>query len=189
MKNTLKKIHTLDVNDKQIFKNFKQLFLNYRYTNTFFEVICKTRNYEYGLMLCDKFDHILELYKDCLTNKNYQSIDKGIIGLRLLCLDKSDRWFRYLDTFEKVFIEKSYELTYSRDCEIERFGRFYKRSDRHSHFIHFLYMDEHRREIIKRKADRLVEGKSTDHLKHHPQSELTDEEIEQRYYEILNLKW
>lgn len=174
-----------DIYDKKLLSNFKKLFLNYQHRNTLFEIIRRTRDYEYGLLLCDRFDYILEIHKHSLSNKSYENIDQDIIGLRLMCLDKSDRWFGYLDYFERVFLEKKYEMTYSLDCDTERFGRYYRRSDYHLHYIHFLYNDDDRREIIQRKADRQVDGKSTTHLKHRPQSELTDNEIYSRYYEVL----
>ncbi|MEK4994509.1 hypothetical protein BSK62_16810 [Paenibacillus odorifer] len=185
MNNFLVNFHTLNIHDKKTFEYLKKLFTNYRYRNTFFEIISRTRNYEYALSICDLFDQILEYHGGNLNKELFKDIDSGVVDLRLMCLDRSDRWFRYLDYFETVFLEKKYEITYSLDSAIERFERYLIRSDEHSHYVHFLYLSDDRRSIIKRKAERQVNGKSSSHLKHHTQNELSDIEIERRYYEVL----
>lgn len=185
MDNFLINFHAVNTQDKKTFELLKKLFTNYRYCNTFFEIISRTRNYEYALSLCDLFDQILEFHRDSLNKDSFVNIDNGIIDLRLMCLDCSDRWFRYLDYFETTFLEKRYEITYSLDCAIDRFGRYLIRSDEYNHYVHFLYLSDDRRSIIQRKAERQVNGKNTSHLKHHTQDELSDMEIERRYKEIL----
>lgn len=110
MNNFLVNFHTLNIHDKKTFEYLKKLFTNYRYRNTFFEIISRTRNYEYALSICDLFDQILEYHGGNLNKELFKDIDSGVVDLRLMCLDRSDRWFRYLDYFETVFLEKNMRL-------------------------------------------------------------------------------
>ncbi|KOY81543.1 hypothetical protein I6G82_08570 [Lysinibacillus macroides] len=173
--------------DENILAKFKKLFLDYRYLKLFYQMIDKTRNHEICLLICDNFEKILMSNRSAFTLNEFESIDKKIIKLRLHCLDKTDRWNKYIEYFEYVFNNKNYYSTYSNESDVSRFGKFYIHTRKSEHHIHFLYEGSYRYEVIERKIARSLKTDKLGNLRHHPQSELTDEEINHRYNEVL--KW
>lgn len=187
MKEFLVHINNVVSFDDRLIDSFKQLFTDTLYWNAFNQMVMRTRNYEYCLLMCDNFERFLKANRTHFTEKEFREIDQQIILLRLRCLDSTDRWHKFLEFFEETLATKDYKLTYSLDSKSERFGRFYLGSDERFHYVHFLFIGSDRFDIVQRKAKREIDGKSTNHLRHHTQSDLTDEEIEHRYKEVL--KW
>ncbi|MCM0626485.1 hypothetical protein M5J14_18480 [Lysinibacillus sp. OL1_EC] len=174
-------------NDGDLLTKFKKLFLEYEYYSLFLQMIDKTRNHETCLLICDNFENILHTNRDEFSSKEFDSIDQKIIKLRLHCLDKTDRWNKYVEYFDYIFKTKTYFSEYSIDSDIERFGRFYIKTIRKYHHVHFLYNDSYRYDVIQRKIAKSLKSDKLGNLRHHPQSDLSDEEIERRYNEVI--KW
>jgi hypothetical protein len=185
LKNLLANINNVS-NDHLLLKEFMQLFNDPIYWHSFRQILTKTRNEEYALVLADKFDNILESLRSQISDKDFEKFDIQIINLRMVALDQTDRWFRYLEYFEQIFEEKKYTMIYSKGSDdTKRFGRYLLKATANSNIVHFLYLSESRRQVIQRKVDRAIQGKSTKHLMHHTQEQLTDEEIERRYNQII----
>lgn len=185
LKNSLANLNYINENDPTIINQFKNLFLDLINRSAFYQMIKRTRNYEACLLLCNNFDHILNHNKSKFTEKEFAEIDQDIIHLRLMCLDSTDRWNKYIEYFEEIFKTRKYYLTYSADCDITRFSRYYLRTQNNLHHIHFLYSGDRRYKLIQRKIAKSLKSNKLGNLKHHPQSELTDAEIERRYLEVL----
>ncbi|MBE2973038.1 hypothetical protein [Priestia megaterium] len=185
MKNLLANINSVS-NDHLLQKEFIQLLSDPIYWNSFRQILSRTRNEECTLVLADKFDSILESLRPQISDEDFEKFDLQIINLRMVALDQTDRWFRYLEYFEQVFEEKSYTMIYSKGSDdTKRFGRYLLKATESTNVVHFLYLSESRRQVIQRKANRAIRGKSTKHLIHHTQGQLTDEEIEHRYNQII----
>jgi hypothetical protein len=176
-------------NNSNIAELFKITFLNYIYRNAFTQILDRTRNHELGLILCEKFEYFLNIFKDTLTAAEYETIDSYIITLRLNCLDKTDRWNKYIEYFDDVLNNKRYLNNYAKSLDYngERFGRFLVGENNKYYEVHFLYAGSFRYEIIQRKINRSLISNKLGNLKHHSQDRLTDEEIEKRINQILSM--
>lgn len=177
--------HKRSLDDKLTY--FKKL-LSYPFWNRACKLIIYTRHYEQGFLFVEHMMNLLNSFKNRLSTKEFEEFDINLIYLYLEIMDKSDRWMRYVEYFNLVRTEKPYSFTYSISEPPERFGDFLLRSDEDGHQVHFLYSINSRYEVIKRKIERLKNGASVNRLKHHPQSELSDEEIARRFNHILSLK-
>lgn len=188
MDNFLQLFKTRDVN--KTIETFKLLF-TYPYWNYVTQAITYTRYYEEGLMFVEKLFCLLNNYKHLLTENECEDIDISLIYFKLVLLDKSDRWMAFVDYFNQVRDEKCYTHTYSLDIGDSHgnppFKGYLIKKDKHYHYVHFLYQFSDRLEVIQRKIKRIKEGKKTDHLKHHSQSELSEEEIIRRFEWIFRL--
>lgn len=185
MKNLLANINSVS-NDYLLQKEFIQLLSDPIYWNSFRQILTRTRNEEYSLILADKFSNILENLRSQISGEDFKKFDMQIINMKMVALDQTDRWLRYLEYFEQIFKEKNYTMIYSKGSDdTKRFGRYLLKKTENSNIVHFLYLSESRRQVIQRKADRAIQGKSTKHLRHHTQDQLTDEEIEHRYNQII----
>ncbi len=163
-----------------------QLLSDPIYWNSFRQILTRTRNEEYSLILADKFSNILENLRSQISDEDFKKFDMQIINMKMVALDQTDRWLRYLEYFEQIFKEKNYTMIYSKGSDdTKRFGRYLLKKTENSNIVHFLYLSESRRQVIQRKADRAIHGKSTKHLRHHTQDQLTDEEIEHRYNQVI----
>ncbi|MCM3144374.1 hypothetical protein [Brevibacillus sp. MER 51] len=167
---------------------YYKALLSYPYWNRARQLITYTRHYEQGLLFVEHMMTLLNTYERKLTEGEYEAIDTNLVFFYLELLDKSDRWMRYVEYYNHVRSEKQYVLTYSSTVPASIFGDFLVESDDATHYIHFLYSINDRYETVKRKIERLKTGKRTNHLKHHPQSELSDEEIARRFDYILSLR-
>lgn len=177
--------HQRSLDDK--LKYFKAL-LSYPYWNRACKLIIYTRHYEQGFLFVEHMMKLLNSFKNRLSAAEYEEFDINLIFLYLDIMDKSDRWMRYVEYFNEVRIEKPYSVTYSISEPPERFGDFLLRSNEEGHHVHFLISIRPRYEVIKKKIERLKNGAQVNYLKHHPQSELSDEEIARRFDHILLLK-
>ena len=152
------------------------------------QAVNRTRNYDAGLDASMLLLRLSEDYKKELTAHEYEQNLLFLYKFFLEMLDRLDRWEEYLDCWKQIRNNTTIVGTYHLDQESRRFhGDAIKPfivEDRGTVTkVHFLYGTHHRKEIIERKLERKWAGKSVKHLMHHPQSELTDEEIDER------LKW
>lgn len=136
-----------------------------RYRFQFIELINTTRNYDYGLYLADVFEDTLQSQEKRFDPKELESVYILIFHLRLNCLDKLDRWMAYVDYYERLSSIKP--MTQSLEI--------------------LLQLQEHRHRVVKRKIEKFRTSAKLGNLYHRPQSELSDDEIEERA-KIL-VKW
>ena len=155
--NTLMNLSELTENE--LLEKVKLLSASYR--NHFVQLINSTRNYEYGLQLSYEFEKLIQIYKSKLDVDEIEDIKLLFIQLRLNCLDKLDRWNAYIDYYDQVESDGIFE--------------------------HFLQYEIYRYEVVKRKIQKSMKSDKLGNLMHHPQSELTDQQIEERARDVI--KW
>lgn len=170
----------------KVFSQFRRLF-DWSCWVYVEQIILRTRSYDEGLEFTERMEAYLEAYQGHLTQREYMQIDQQLIRLKLTLLDKADRWHAYVDLWDKLYKEKQYLLTYDRSRDDPDFNRFVVKEDRYYKYVHFLYVGSHRYDLIKKKIQKLSEGKKVGNLMHRTQAELTDEEIEERYNFIMEL--
>lgn len=184
MNNLLANINRINEYDKSVVDDFKSLFLSHANFMTLREMIISTRNYEVCLLMCDTFDRILSANQGAFTEEEALNIEKNIIKLRLLCLDKTDRWNQYVEYFDEVFSNKKYYYNAPNEDDADWYDKYFIEANGDTYKIHFLYGDD-RYDVIQRKIAKSMKSKNLGNLKHRPQSELTDEQIEQRYNQVI----
>lgn len=150
----------------------------WNYVGEFF--IC-TRNYESGLDFIDYCYDILDLNREKLTDKEFEHFDRTLIGFKLAMLDYLNRWSEYISYYEELLKTKDYVSTYVKSRNDSEFNKFVMYEDNNYKYVHFLYLGNHRYEIIKRKFAKWLDGKNVEHLKRHQQDRLSDEELEERF--------
>lgn len=172
------------IDSDEFFK--KYVLLMSRYTDHVLYVVTKTRDYHHGLHFCDETDRLTDAFQYRLDDEHHRAFRCNTAGFRLKMYDKLDYWDDYVRYFEELFNTTDSHLTYvHRDDYKERFGRFLLRSDGAYDHVHWLYPYNHRYRLICKKLDALRAGKKVGHLRHKPRSELSEEEIQRRFYEGL----
>lgn len=150
------------------------------------EIFVQTRNYESALDFIRYASHMITTYKNSLSEKEFQDFDRNLISFHLCMLDCTNKWEEYIQLFEKMLYERRYVLTYSKTRDDPEFNKFVLYQDRNCKYVHFLYLSNYRYELIKRKYQKLLAGKNVEHLKKHPQSKLSNTEIQERYERVLH---
>lgn len=148
--------------------------------------IISTRYYREGLEFVDRLTELNERFRQSseLTKEEYERIDRYLIEFRLQLYDKLDWWPEYIEYFDKMREEKSYTKRYI--LQKQGVDDYLLRIDERFKYVHFLYGQSHRYELIKKKLKRLREGKKVGNLYHHSQFELPEEEVRARFEFILN---
>jgi hypothetical protein len=133
-----------------------------------------TRNYEKGLLSVDYLIELNEKYKNKLKSEEFIEFEAKIIEFKLILLDKADRWAAYVFLYESLLNDREKTLEKHKPFTI------IDREDKRLKLTTALILQKKRYRLIKKKLKRELQGKKTGNLKHHPQSELSDEEIERR---------
>ena len=163
-----------------------KLLLNYPLINFVSQYFSRMRNYEEGLDFVDYSYRIFELNKYKLSDKEFEDFDRKLINYRLSMLDGLNLWQEYISLYEDTLATKKYYYTYCKSRNDPEFNKFVAYEDKNYKYVHFLYLSNRRYQIIKRKFDKWLKGKTVEHLKRHQQNRLTDNELQQRYEEIIN---
>lgn len=158
---TLKGVIFLNLEIFEMPKYIKLLSGRYRFS--FIELINTTRNYHYGLYIADVFEKVVKEHENEFTPREIELAYILIFHLRLNSLDKLDSWMAFVDYYERLSSIKP--MTQSLEI--------------------LLQLQEHRYKVIKRKIDKFRKSAKLGNLYHRSQSELTDEEIEERAKELV----
>ena len=90
----------------------------------------------------------------------------------------------YNELKNKRYIDK-YSIKNQYLAEDEYFVKSILYKDECYYYVHFLYSYKERYEIICRKQQKLDSGKNVEHLKRHQQRQLSEEELTNRYNEMI----
>jgi hypothetical protein len=130
----------------------------------------ETRNYEDGLIFVDFLLGLNDKYKCKLTLDKYTAFEARIIELKLILLDKADRWAAYIYLYESLLNDREKIYKHKPFATIDP-------CDKRIKLTSVLSLQHRRYQLIKKKLKREMQGWKTGNLKHHPQSELSDEQI------------
>jgi hypothetical protein len=158
-------------------------FCSYPVWNMATQFIKHTRSYKEGLEVAELLLRAAHTYRDELHNKEVSRSIPLILYFTLTMLDKLDRWEDYLSLFDLLRSSTDFYSVYAEDSVTLHPACFlnYKVGEEGLGLrIHFLYNQNHRREIIQRKLKRKKEGKSIGHLLHARQDELASADIRYR---------
>lgn len=149
----------------------------------------RTRNYEYGLVLAEILLATLEDKRNEITNTEYRRWRPDFISFKLDMLDRLNYWSEYIEYFKKVRKTTDFFGLYCQnpDTAPDRFGSYLLGYDGKYQHVHFLYLHHRRYEIIKRKHNKMLQGKDVEHLRCNQQDRLTDKEIEHRIRTVFGL--
>ena len=164
-----------------------------RYWGNLWNLINYTKSYHHGIEIALIFLEKFEQYRSKYNEKE-KGIQLSLISTRFLgMLDKADMWEEYL---------KNWELIKQKSIEFN-IGFEYQESSRKSHFargaeeyflgntkigfrLSFMYSISYRKSIIERKLSKAKVSKSINNITHEQQSDLTEEEIKERYDWLMN---
>lgn len=163
-------------------RTYREL-LSYPTWNYFRQAVINTRSYEAGLDAAFMLLRAGDEYKPTLSSKKHARNMQHIFQLILTCLDKLDHWEEYLQAWEQIRQNTDYAMTYSRSARQthgERIEPFVLGEDSHTLYIHFLYLESHRKALIERKLERKRRGGKLGNLLHARPEELTVQDVEGR---------
>lgn len=148
----------------------------------------RMRNYEQGLLLAEDLLDFLHKNANQITQQERNKWEPDFIGFKLQMLDYLNYWRDYIAYFNEVRKSTRFFCEYSSDAAAaqERFGTYLLGYENGRFMVHFLYLHDHRYQIICRKYQRQIHGKSTAHLCRHQQELLSDEEVERRNEEVID---
>lgn len=146
-------------------------------------VITYTRSYRDGLEFADRCDvsNAYFLRTGRITHEQFERLDRNTILLRLSLYDRLDYWRDYIEYFERIRTDKPYLIKRWKHYPSEQDVSYIVRKDEESVYLHFLFVQRSRYELIKRKLDRFSRGLPLGHMRHRPPGELSEEEVEERF--------
>ncbi len=165
--------------------------LSYPMINFINQFFSRTRNYWLCLNFVDICREIIEHYKSIgyVSSKRYEELDRIQIGYELNSYDHLNLWDLYIQMYEelknKKYINK-YPVTNQYLSENQDFLKNVLYKDDQFFYVHFLYTYKKRYEIICRKQQKLDAGKNVKHLMRHQQEQLSEQELNDRYNEMVS---
>lgn len=164
----------------------------YETWNIVIEFFIYLRNFERGFEFISRCRQLMSLYKEDITAREYKSWDFKLTGLHLVLLDRLNRWEDYLKTYECEYERLMKIPFYSSDPQnhgalmVIKKGLPQPVEVRDTDFeIYCASVDRYW--VIMRKLGRKKAGKSIEHLKCHPQSKLSEEELKHRFNYLIRL--
>jgi hypothetical protein len=151
------------------------------------ELIMATRDYDNALITVEALMQYLENKRDTFKKEQYERYDKKLITFRLNLLEVTDRWEEYVDYYNQILNDRpNYYVEYCLERNDPIFNKFIRWTDKWHH-VHFLYLYHYRYDTICRKLAKVQQRKRLGNLYHAKQSDLTDEELHQRYDRAMQL--
>jgi len=165
------------------------LALEYPTWNYITQTFDYTRSYEDGIIFAAKILQELENNKDKFSKKEYESKIWLIYFFVFKNLYKLDQWENYLESWEKVLKNVRVGFIYSKDkLSEEGIEEYILDINETTIHIHFLWNLIDQKEAVKRKLEKKRNGKKIGNLTHQQQSDLTGEEIKERFDWIINYR-
>lgn len=165
----------------------------YRYWGNLWNLINYTKSYYHGIEVALIFLEKFEQYRSKYNEKE-QGIQLSLISSSFLgMLDKADLWEEYLKNWELIK-QKSIEFNigfeyqeYSRKFHFDRGAEeFFLGNTKIGFRLSFMYSGSYRKAVVERKQSKARKSKSYRNLTHEQQSDLTAEEIKERYDWLMN---
>lgn len=162
-----------------------------RYTDDVLQVVTKIRAYHDGLRFCDRLDLLNTYYRNIgkESDVRYRFNDREILLFRLTMLDKLDYWDDYIRLFDEVRqtkIEPEYRVKRWRSYPCVFDVPYILQEDDENVFLHFLFLQRPRYDLIREKLAKHRTGEKTGNMRHRRQSELSEEEIHQRFLDAMD---
>lgn len=155
------------------------------------ETLICTRSYEDGLRVADKLLELSERYRTRMAQEQYLTNVKSLLRFSLNMLDRLDRWDEYLKLWTElrgrtdlVDVIRNASTTLRRHYGSE-LDQWIIREDSSALHLQFLWATGSRRNLIEKKLHKQKTGGKLGNMRHARPSELTTEEIRQRYEFML----
>lgn len=150
------------------------------------QVFRYTRAYEDALILCHLVYDELQKHKDEFTELKYRKHLCSIYLSELSFLYKLDRWDDFLENWRNIFENVKIGITYSKSVR-DRPGiqGFILEENQNYILVHFLCGIRSKKESVDRKVRKRNQGRKIGNLLHEQQSELTPEEIKERFQWVV----
>lgn len=165
--------------------------LSYPMINFVSQFFTRTRNYWLFLDFTENCKKIINYYNDQnkISQERYEELDRILIGYELASYDYLNLWNLYIQMYNELknkrYIDK-YSIKNQYLAEDEDFVKSILYKDECYYYVHFLYSYKERYEIIYRKQQKLDAGKNIEHLKRHQQEQLSENELTERYNEMVS---
>ena len=146
------------------------------------------RWYEAGLDLAFELLACADRYQPALSAEEEADARTALYLLVLDMLDRLDAWETYLDVFQRLREGTTYSLSYRGGAATyARAQPYVLRQEGETTELHFLWLIDHRKQLIARKRAKHRAGRRVGNLRHHPQSALSDAELRRRLAWVAEL--
>ena len=145
------------------------------------QAVLATRSYAAGLDAGLLSLRVTDLHREHLRQREYVAHRKRLYWFILELLDRLDRWDAYVALWGYLRTHTAYALALQSQARHDaRLAPFILEEDARGLTVHFLWLIQHRREVIERKLDRQRRGARLGNLRHAAQDALSDAEIRER---------
>ena len=146
------------------------------------------RWYEEGLDLALQLLGCTERYHHVLSAREEARARMQLYALVLDMLDRLDAWDTYLKLWHQLRQHTTYTLTYGGGAAtLPRAQPYVMRREGNRTALHFLWISDHRKQLIERKLAKQRAGRPLGNMRHHPQSDLSDAELRRRLAWVAQL--
>jgi hypothetical protein len=154
------------------------------------ETLRYTRSYEDGLRVADKLLALSERYRARMTQERYLTYVKTLLCFSLSLLDRLDRWDEYLKLWTELrqrtdLVDVRNNVSNLRNLYGSKLDEWVIREDSAGLHLQFLWGTDRRKKLIEKKLHKQKTGGKLGNMRHARRSELTAEEIRQRYEFML----
>ncbi len=148
------------------------------------QLLVTTRSYDTGLELALALLVVADRYEALRPAHEAARSPVPLYSLLLDMLDRLDEWETYLAVWHQLRRHTTDTRTYGDGPHSAATGAraapyVMRRTPGRIH-LHHLWLGSHRKDLIERKVARRRAGRRVGHLRHHPQSELSDAELRRR---------
>jgi hypothetical protein len=163
--------------------------LDYPVWNYITQTFDYTRAYDQALLFSTNLLKELERQKEKIPPKEYNRHLCHIYGFLLKNLDKLDRWEDYLELWDKILLNIKAGTKYVKEKRHQEGIEAYIMQEEHEYiYVHFLWSQKHRKEVIERKIAKKKSGRRFSNVLHERQNDLTAEEVRERLEWIINFR-
>ncbi|MDR1668339.1 MAG: hypothetical protein LBR76_00085 [Oscillospiraceae bacterium] len=167
--------------------NTLRALLSYPLINWVSQFFSRTRDGQTELYFVQYCRAIIEENEGELGEEELEFFDKVLIGYQLGAYDRLNWWQEYVDFFNLARRSKRYTKAFAKRADHPGMDEYLLWEDGNYKHVHFLFFVRHRYEVIQRKLERLISGKSTKHLERHQIEDLTEEQVKSRHEEMARL--
>ncbi len=153
------------------------------------QALIATRSYAKGLEAGLELLRFAEANQERLTPREFESQMMRLYYFLLDMLDRADQWEPYVAAWEAIRAHTSYPLRYNPTARLAQttMAPFILRREPGTLWVHFLWLTAYRKAVIERKVEAQRQGRRLGNLRHHPQDELSDEELRRRVDWVAHL--
>ena len=153
------------------------------------QALIATRSSAKGLEAGLQLLRFAEANRERLTPTEFEAHMPRLYAFLLDMLDRADQWEEYLTTWEAIRANTSYALRYNPAAPLAQttMAPFILRREAGTLLVHFLWLTAYRKAVIERKVEAKRSGRRLGNLRHHPQDELSDQELRRRVEWVAHL--